>query len=165
MKKVNFIKYLIVLLAPILLAGCATNNVGYEEENIAIPLGETGVTIEIPSEYGFEAKTSKLNDFFGQSANGEWSIIVNHDDKEGYNLEEYAQAVAEANDAGESKLAADGNYYFEYVNGDYHFYTAIRQNNKYYYRVAFYCFNDDWSKYEGNFADWARTIKLEQNVE
>jgi len=164
MKKVNFTKFLIILLTPILLAGCATNSVEPIEEDIAIPLGNTGVTVEIPSKYGFEAKTSERNDFFGRSSNGDWCIIVNHDEKGDYSLEEYAQEVAEANGASKAKLAADGNYYFEYINGDYHFYTAVRQNDEYYYRVAFYCFEDLWSQYESEFSDWATTIKLNQNV-
>ena len=170
MKKVNFIKIFIVLLLPILLIGCGTNNSlvensGILEEVLPIPLGNTGITVEIPSEYGFEAKKSEKNDFYGLSSSEEWAIIVNHDDKDGYTLEEYAQAVAISNNAGKAKIASDGNYYFEYKNGEYHFYTAIRQNDKYYYRVAFYCFEEDWSKYESIFADWSTTIRLEQNIE
>ena len=53
---------------------------------------------------------------------------------------------------------------FEYENEEqgYHYYTAVRQNNQYYYRVAFYCLKEYWSEHESNFADWATTIKLEQ---
>ena len=107
--------------------------------------------------------TSEKNDFFAQGDGGNWAVIVNHEDKEGFTLEEYAQTCAEANNAGEAKIAADGNYYFEYENEGHHFYTAVRQNNQYYYRVAFYCLKEDWSLLESNFAEWATTIKLEQN--
>ena len=163
MKKKSIIKFFIVLLSSILLTGCDSNNNVMMEEDLAIPLGDTGISVKLPSEYGFEAKTSELNDFFGYSANEEWSIIVNHEEKEDFTgIDQYAQASAIANEAGDAKLASDGNYYFEYTNSGYHFYTAVRQNDKYYYRVAFYCLEEDWSKYESEFAEWATTIKFEQ---
>lgn len=163
MRRVNFINVLIILLVPILLAGCGGNNIDNgAQESLTMPLGDTGITFELPSKYGFEAQTSENNDFFGLGDGGNWAIIANHEDKEGYTLEEYAQAAAEANKAGEAKIASDGNYYFEYENGDYHYYTAVRQDNENYYRVAFYCFKEDWSDYESKFADWATTIKLNQ---
>lgn len=161
-----FIKVLVIGIA--LLAVWCRNNYkqmeNYEpiEENLTIPLGDTGITFELPSEHAFEGKTSENNDFYGQGDSGNWAIIVNHEDKEGFTLEEYAQACAEANNAGEAKIASDGNYYFEYENGEYHNYTAVRQNNQYYYRVSFYCMKEYWSEYESDFADWATTIKLDQ---
>ena len=117
MKKNSIIKFFIVLLSSILLTGCDSNNNVMMEEDLAIPLGDTGISVKLPSEYGFEAKTSELNDFFGYSANEEWSIIVNHEEKEDFTgIDQYAQASAIANEAGDAKLASDGNYYFEYIN-------------------------------------------------
>ena len=154
------IKFLVIGTS-VLVVWCI-NNYKSAEKSI-VSLGDTGITVELPSEYKFKEKTSKINDYFGQAFSGEWSIIVNHEEKDDFaGLDEYAQASAKANNAGKAKLASDGNYYFEYKNGEYHFYTAVRQNNKYYYRIAFYCFEEDWLKYKDNFEKWATTIKLEK---
>ena len=92
------IKFLVIAIA--LLSVAFYNNYrqteNYEsiEEDLTIPLGDTGITFELPSEHAFESKTSENNDFFGLGDSGNGAIIVNHEDKEGFTLEEYAQACA-----------------------------------------------------------------------
>ena len=167
MKKfiIKFVVIAIALLAVVLYNNYKqTENYQIIEEDLTIPLGDTGITFELSSQHVFQSETSENNDFYGLGDGGSWAIIVNHEDKEGFTLEEYAQAAAKANNAGEAKLAVDGNYYFEYVNEEqgYHYYTAVRQNDQYYYRIAFYCLKDYWLEHQSNFADWATTIKLEQ---
>lgn len=137
-------------------------------EDFAIPLGDTGVKVAIPAEMGFERYESELNDFYGGGANGEWRIIVNAEPKSDYadcTLADYASLSAKANN-GESAQDADGNYYFTYTNavspGEvYKFYTAVREGEDKYYRVAFYCFSEFWDNYSGKFSEWATTIVVE----
>lgn len=126
-------------------------------------LGNTGITIKLPSGYEFKERTSKKNDYYGQTLSGECSIIVNHEEKEEFaSLDEYVQTIAKANNVIEIKIASDDNYYFEYKNGEYYFYITVRQNDNYYYRITFYCSEEDWSKYKEDFAQWSITIKLNQ---
>ena len=153
-------KFLVIGIA--LLAVWCKNNYKSTKESI-VKLGNTGISIKLPNKYEFEETTSEKNDYFGQSIIGEWAIFVNHEEKDDFpGLEVYALSSAIANKAGEPKTASDGNYYYEYKNGEYHLYTAIRQNDKYYYTITFYCYEKDWSNYEDDFAEWATTIKLEQ---
>lgn len=132
-----------------------------EPKEIVVDFGETGAKITLPGELGFEQMTSELNEYFGVGANGEWSIIVNTDEKGDYTLEEYAELTAEANEATRAIKDPDGNYYFTYKNEGYHFYTAVREGAQKYYRIAFYCFGDVWSDYADSFAQWASTIEVE----
>ena len=156
-----FIKFLVIGI--VFLAIWGKNN--YKStKNSMISLGETGISLKLPSKYGLKARTSKINDYFGESTNREWAIIVNHEEKDIYaDIDEYAQTSAVANKAGKAKIESDGNYYFEYKNGEYHFYTAVRQNEKYYYRIAFYCYEEEWSEYQDDFEEMATTIRLEEN--
>ena len=150
----------------------ATNN-GNEsqedanDEDIAIPLGDTGATVVIPADMGFEAQESELNDFYGLGANQEWAIIANVEPKSDYpdsTIADYTSASAQANEATVGQ-DSDGNYYFTYVkdmgDGDiYKYYTAVRENETNYIRVAFYCFNDAWDTYGSQFSDWSTTIEF-----
>ena len=140
-----------------------TNN-----EDIAIPLGDTGATIVIPADMGFEAQESEINDFYGLGANQEWAIIANVEPKSDYpdyTIADYASASAQANEATVGQ-DVEGSYYFTYVkdmgDGDYYkYYTAVRENDTAYIRVAFYCFNDAWGTYSSQFSDWSTTIEFE----
>lgn len=145
-------------------------NVSQEDaniEDIAIPLGDTGATIVIPAEMGFEAQESEINDFYGLGANQEWAIIANVEPKSDYpdsTIADYTSASAQANEATVGQ-DSDGNYYFTYVkdmgDGDiYKYYTAVRENETNYIRVAFYCFNDAWDTYGSQFSDWSTTIEF-----
>ncbi len=137
------------------------------DEDIAIPLGDTGATVVIPADMGFEAQESELNDFYGLGANQEWAIIANVEPKSDYpdsTIADYTSASAQANEATVGQ-DSDGNYYFTYVkdmgDGDiYKYYTAVRENETNYIRVAFYCFNDAWDTYGSQFSDWSTTIEF-----
>lgn len=137
-------------------------------EDFAIPLGDTGVKVAIPAEMGFEMYESERNDYYGGGPNGEWRIIVNAEPKSDYadcTLADYAGLSAKANN-GEVAQDADGNYYFTYTNAvspaeSYTFYTAVRENEDKYYRVAFYCFSELWDVYSPMFSEWATTIVIE----
>ncbi len=160
------------------LTACSNSNAPMDEElfsdtdviseDFKIPLGDTGAKVSIPAEMGFEAYETKLNDFYGGGPNGEWRIIVNTDlksDYAEYTLEEYSALNAKANN-GEAAQDADGNHYFVYINKVsteeiYQFYTAVREGEENYYRVAFYCFRDLWDNYSEKFAQWATTIEVE----
>lgn len=136
-------------------------------EGIAVPLGDTGATVVIPADTGFEAQESELNDFYGLGANQEWAIIANVEPKSDYpdsTIADYTSASAQANEATVGQ-DSDGNYYFTYVkdmgDGDiYTYYTAVRENETNYIRVAFYCFNDAWDTYGSQFSDWSTTIEF-----
>lgn len=144
-----------------IFAGCG--NAGGETKpapDMEFKLGETGVVVTLPGDLGFGQMESSLNDYFGVGGNGEWCIIVNQDEKSDYTLEEYAKLTAEANDSNRVQKDADGNYYFIYKNDEYHFYTAIRETQDSFYRVAFYCFKDVWGNYSERFAQWATTIEI-----
>lgn len=159
MKK--FLSFVIALCMILpLLAGCGKTDKVDVPAQMEYQLDDTGVTITLPTELGFERMESELNDYFGVGGNGEWCIIVNLDDKTEYTLEEYAKESAKVNNAQEAKLDADGNYYFTYETDEYHFYTVVRENQKNFYRVAFYCFNDVWDSYKDSFPAWASTIKV-----
>ena len=146
-------------------------NVSQEDvntEDLAIPLGDTGATVVIPAEMGFEAHESEINDFYGLGANKEWAIIANVESKSDYpdcTLADYASLSAQANE-GTVGQDLDGNYYFTYVRdmGDgeiYKYYTAMRETDTEYIRVAFYCFEDAWDAYGSQFGDWSTTIEFE----
>lgn len=143
----------------------------YEEaapKDFAIPLGDTGVKIVIPSDGGFETYESELNDFLGGNPGGTWKVIVNTEPKSdfpGCTLADYAALSAQANN-GEVGQDADGNYYFTYTNEYsaeeiYKFYTAVREVEDQYYRIAFYCFDSSWEELGPQFADWSTTIEVE----
>ena len=145
-------------------------NVSQEDvnaEDFAIPLGDTGATIVIPADMGFEAQESEINDFYGLGANQEWAIIANVEPKSDYpdsTIADYTSASAQANEATVGQ-DSDGNYYFTYVkdmgDGDiYKYYTAVRENETNYICVAFYCFNDAWDTYGSQFSDWSTTIEF-----
>lgn len=137
-------------------------------EDIAIPLGDTGATIVIPAEMGFEAQESEMNDFYGLGARQEWAIIANVELKSDYpdtTIADYASLCAESNE-GTVGQDLDGNYYFTYVrdmgDGDiYKYYTTVRENETEYIRVACYCFEDTWDIYGSQFSDWSTTIEFE----
>lgn len=146
-------------------------NVSQEDvntEDLTIPLGDTGATIVIPAEMGFEAHDSEMNDFYGLGGNEEWAIIANVELKSDYpdcTLADYASLSAQANE-GTIGQDPDGNYYFSYVrdmgdNDIYKYHTAVRENDTEYIRVAFYCFEDAWGTYGSQFSDWSTTIKFE----
>ena len=157
-------KFLIVALALCLMLGIFS---GCNAETETVPaemeyqLDDTGASIVLPTELGFERMESELNDYFGIGANGEWCIIVNRDEKTEYTLEDYAKESAKVNNADDALKDADGNYYFIYETEEYHFYTAVREGQQYYYRVAFYCFNDVWDSYKDRFSTWASTIQVD----
>ena len=138
-----------------------------DNKDVSIPLGDTGATIVIPAQMGFEAQKSEINDFYGLGANQEWAIIANVEPKSDYpdfTIADYTSATAQANEATVGQ-DTDGNYYFSYVkdmgDGDiYKYYTAVRENETNYIRVAFYCFNDAWSTYGSQFSDWSKTIEF-----
>lgn len=161
MKKLISICLCVFLLAGVLTA-CGGESKPEETmpTELAYDLGETGVKITLPTELGFEQRESELNEYFGVGASGEWSIIVNSDDKGGYTLDEYAELTAEANDAKRAIKDADGNYYFTYSNEGYWFYTAVREGAEKYYRIAFYCFGDVKDQFSDNFKLWAATIEV-----
>lgn len=142
-----------------LLAGCGESDETLPPE-MDYKLGETGVTVTLPTELGFEQMESEINEFFGVGASGDWSIIVNRDEKGDYPIKEYADLTAKANYAEQACQDSDGNYYFIYESDEYHYYTAVREGAECYYRVAFYCFNDVWQNYEDSFAQWAATIQV-----
>ena len=137
-------------------------------EDLVIPLGDTGVKVEIPGDVGFERFESELNDFFGGSPGGTWLVIVNVEPKSDYpdcTLADYVALSAQANEA-EFAQESDGNYFFTYTNeysADeiYKFYTAVRENDEQYYRIAFYCPDFFWENYGQQFAAWAKTIEVE----
>ena len=162
MKKITCVLLAMCLICCMLSACGGT---GGKEETLpaemTVSFGDTGAKITLPTELGFEQMASELNEYFGVGANGEWSIIVNTDEKGDYTLDEYAELTAKANDANRAVKDADGNYYFTYNNEGYRFYTAVREGANKYYRVAFYCFSDVWSDYADNFALWATTIEVE----
>ena len=137
-------------------------------ENLVIPLGDTGVTVEIPGDAGFERFESELNDFFGGSPGGVWLVIANVEPKSDYpdcTLADYVALSALANEA-EFGQDSDGNYFFTYTKEHsaseiYKFYTAVRENDEQYYRIAFYCLDLFWEDYGQQFAAWAKTIEVE----
>ena len=152
-------------------AGTTDNgNVSQENantEDIAIPLGDTGATVVIPADMGFETQESEMNDFYGLGANQEWAIIANVEPKSDYpdfTIADYTSASAQANEATVGQ-DLDGNYYFTYIkdlgDGDiYKYFTAVRENETSYIRVAFYCFEDAWESYKNEFSEWATTIEF-----
>ena len=146
----------------------ACGNTGEQnDEDVVITLGDTGATVVIPSNMGFEAEESELSDFFGHDANQEWAIIANVEPKSDYpdsTIADYASASAQANEATVGQ-DDNGNYYFTYAkdmgDGDiYKYYTAVRENETNYIRVAFYCFDDDWDTYGSQFIEWSKTIEF-----
>lgn len=146
----------------------ACGNTGEQnDENVVITLGDTGATVVIPSNMGFEAEESELSDFFGHDANQEWAIIANVEPKSDYpdlTFADYASLTAQVNEATVGQ-DDNGNYYFTYAkymgDGDtYKFYTAVRENETNYIRVAFYCFDDDWDTYGSQFIEWSKTIEF-----
>ncbi len=164
---------LILALSILMLAGCTSPSDFSDQDHTAdssvvqtppqpnvITLGDLGITLELPEGHGLEPQESKLNAYFATSLGGNYAVIVNFDEKGDYTLEEYANDVAIANNAQKAELAEDGNYYFTYSNEGYHFYTAVRQTDTAYYRIAFYCFEDDWASLGRLFANWAATIKM-----
>lgn len=159
-------KWISVCLCICLLAGVLTACGKEAKKDETAPmeilgeLGETGVKITLPVDVGFEQRESELNEYFGIGANGEWSIIVNSDEKNGYELEEYAKLTAEANGSLKAVVDPDGNYYFVYSSDGYWFYTAVREGAEKYYRIAFYCFGDVRSQYDPLFREWAKTIEV-----
>lgn len=123
---------------------------------------EAGFTVTLPE--GFEEQESLLNDFFGTGDNGAYAIIANKDAKAEFeSVEQFANALATANEADGAKQDADGNYYITYLNtsNNHRFYTAIREGETYIYRIAFYCPEESWSQYEALFTQWASTIVVE----
>ncbi|MDE8727875.1 hypothetical protein PZH36_12270 [Ruminococcus bromii] len=65
-----------------LFALTACGNIGGQnDEDVVITLGDTGATVVIPGNMGFEAQESEQNDFYGLSANQEWAIIANVEPK------------------------------------------------------------------------------------
>ena len=147
----------------------ACGNTGEQnDEDVVITLGDTGATVVIPSNMGFEAEESELSDFFGHDANQEWAIIANVEPKSDYpdlTIADYASLTAQANE-GEVGQDANGNYFFTYVNKisdeeTYKFYTAVREGSEKYYRVSFYCFDEYWETFGDRFAEWAMTIEVE----
>ena len=160
-------KWMSICLSVCLMAGMLTacgGDAGKRDETVPVDmvyeLGETGVKITLPTEVGFEQRESELNDFFGIGASGEWSIIVNSDEKGGYTLDEYANLTAEVNDAYKAIKDPDGSYYFTYSSDGYWFYTAVREGAEKYYRIAFYCFGDVRTQYAEQFEQWAKTIEV-----
>ena len=143
----------------------------YEEtasEDFAIPLVDTSIKIVIPSDGGFETYESELNDFSGGNPGGTWRVIVNAEPKSDYpdcTLADYTALSAQVNE-GEVGQDTDGNYYFTYTNEYsaeeiYKFYTAVRESEDQYIRIAFYCFDSNWEELGQQFADWAKTIEVE----
>ena len=146
----------------------STDDEVYQEDLIAIPLGDTGVKIVLPAEQGFEGYESEINDFYGGNPGGTWRVIVNSELKSDYpdaTLADYASWCAEANE-GEVGQDAEGNYYFAYSKdmGEgvvYKFYTAVREGAEEYYRVAFYTTEEFWDQYKDQFVAWTATIEVE----
>lgn len=150
------------MLAVLLLVGCSGAPGKSLPAEQTVQLGDLNVTVTLPTDLGFEAQESQLNDFFGAGASGEWCIIANVDEKGEYPLEEYAHFTAQANGADDANVDANGNYYFTYINEEegYRFYTAVREDTDHFYRIAFYCHEDLWESYEARFIQWAATIQL-----
>lgn len=123
---------------------------------------DAGFTVTLPE--GFEVQESLLNDFFGTGDKGAYAIIANKDLKAEFeSVEQFANALATANDADGAKQDAAGNYYITYLNAsnNHRFYTTIREGETYIYRIAFYCSDESWSQYEPLFTQWASTIVVE----
>ena len=143
----------------------------YKPETLIIPLGETGATVTLPAYLGFESRESKLNEFYGVGGGlgGEWMMIANREAKADFaeytdfTVEDFTEAAAKANN-GEAGQEENGDHYFVYTNTiediTYKFYTAVREGETHYYRIAFYCQESQWSVAEEYFSDWAATITV-----
>ena len=151
----------IIAMAAALCAGCQAEPEPSQPYDAEVRLGGTGASVVLPSDVGFEEQKSELNDFFGRAGNGEWCIIVNRSDKEGFTFEEYCSETASANNAGEVLRDEAGEPYFTYMEGGYRFYAAVREGEENYYCVVFYCFNEVWDYYEDDFAIWAATVTVQ----
>ena len=143
----------------------------YEEtapEDFAIPLGDTGIKVVIPSDGGFETYESELNDFLGGNPGGTWRVIVNTEPKSDYpdcTLADYVALSAQVNE-GEVGQDADGNYYFTYTNETdanevYKFHSIVKEGAEKYYHISFYCFEEFWDVFGNQFADWATTVEVD----
>ena len=122
-------------------------------------LGDTGFSVQLPADAGFAQQASEKHEFFGTGMNGSFAIMASRDEKGDYNMETYAKELAEVNGAEEAKIAADGNYYFTRSDGQYTFYTALRQTEENFCRITFYCFTKDRTEFESLFVEWATTIR------
>lgn len=123
---------------------------------------DVGFSMQMPE--GFEKKESQHNDFFGTGNGGTYAIIANVESKEGFaDLMEYAQGIAEANDAGKVLTHAEGGfYYIEYINeaDKNQMYTVFAEGESSFYRVAFYCPEANWATYQTLFPKWAATMTV-----
>lgn len=173
MKKVFSISMLIVVsLLCFILYGCSSSG-GVKNPNndtdqypvesvnktVETALGDTGFSVELPAEAGFEQQASENHEFFGTGMEGSFAIMASRDEKGDYDMETYASTIAELNGAEDPKIAADGNFYLIRSDGKYTFYTALRQNEEHFCRISFYCFSEDWTEFESLFAEWATTIR------
>ena len=162
-------KILCIILAMLLLCACGAPAANEDpvETTTTVPTDPTytfdaGFTVTLPE--GFEEQESLLNDFFGTGDKGAYAIIANKDAKAEFeSVEQFANALATANEADGAKQDAEGNYYITYLNtsNNHRFYTAIREGETYIYRIAFYCPAENWSHYEALFTQWASTIVVE----
>lgn len=129
-------------------------------KTVETALGDTGFSVQLPADAGFAQQESEKHEFFGTGImDGSFAIMANRDEKGDYNMETYAKELAEVNGAEGAKIAADGNYYFTRSDGEYTFYTAMRQTEESFCRITFYCFTKDWTKFESRFVEWATTIR------
>ena len=139
-----------------------------DTRDLTISLGDTGATVDIPAKMGFEACESKMNDFYGISANEEWAIIANVEPKSDYpdcTLADYVSLYAEEYNGAVRQDLGD-NYYFTYdydmgEDGVYCYFTAVRENDSEFVRVAFYCLEETWDTYRDQFLNWSTTIEFE----
>ena len=112
---------------------------------------------------GFLEQESELNAFYGYGDEGGYAVICNMEPIADYeSIDEYAKLLAESNMTS-AQQDAEGNYYLSYVNADngYHYYTTIHQGAENYYRVAFYTHKDNFTTYEADFLQWAKTITVQ----
>ena len=145
-----------------MFVGCAAEQEEITQDVEVVALGDTGVTLVLPIDQGFLSQESQHNDFFGGGANGQWCVIVNKDEKEDISIAEYVQATADANAS--ERIGQDdyGNYYFIHLNkaDECQFYTAVRESEDGFYRIAFYCSVEKWPYYMEEFAQWSATIQI-----
>ena len=151
-----------------LFALTACGNIGGQnDEDVVITLGDTGATVVIPANMGFEAQESEQNDFYGLSANQEWAIIANVEPKSDYpnsTIADYVSLYAQEYD-GTVRQDLSDNYYFTYnydmgEDGVYCYFTAVRENDSEFIRVAFYCREESWDTYRDQFLNWSTTIEF-----
>ena len=163
----RLITLFLVLCMVLTLSACG--NKGEQiDEDVAVALGDIGVTVTLPADVKFEVKESQLNDFSAFGENGEWAIIANVDlksDYSEYTFDEYVSATSESNKGTLPRKDLSGNLYFIYSrdmgDGDiYKYHTVVLENETEYIRVAFYCFENAWDTYRPQFKAWGETLEL-----